>query len=291
MCARPDARRQCVVRRVLRRPDRRDHPQGQQLHVFALPTVSTYAYAPTAQALTYGPDGNVWFLDTDNGRDRPRSPPSGTFTMYGVPGGLAISGSSLTAGPDGALSFTGTHARTRSGASPSTERSPSTRSPATRPHPASIATGPDGNLWIASTDSRETDGRELITRITPSDLTPIPWPKTVRERRQRHRRSRERASGRESRSTATDAQFTGASAISRQWLRCTTRSGPTEPGLHRRSAGRRRASYHVTPADVGDTLAFQDTAANPAGDTVVVDSATTAAVAPAVASRGWVRGV
>ena len=47
-------------------------PQGHSCTSSRYPTSSTSAFAPTAQALTYGPDGNVWFLDTDNGADRPR---------------------------------------------------------------------------------------------------------------------------------------------------------------------------------------------------------------------------
>ncbi len=252
-------------------------PQGQLL-TFALPT-DTSGYAPTAQNLTYGPDGNVWFLDIDNGRIG-RVTPSGTFTMYGVPGGLGA-GSSLTAGPDGALWFTGLAANTI-GRITVNGTLTEYQIPGDATAPTSIATGPDGNLWIAATDSRETDGRELITRITPSDLVQIPWP-----RPSVNAGSVPQISGTAQVGvtlTATDAQFTGASALSRQWLRC------TQPGAAPPSpdctpiGGPTGTSYQVTPADLGDTLAYEDTAANPAGDTTVVDSATTAAVAPAVGS-------
>jgi hypothetical protein len=149
-------------------------PQGTLLE-FPLPPAGRLG--ATAQDLTYGPDGNVWFLDPQTGRIG-RVTAAGIFTTYALPMAPGAGPQGLTVGPDGALWFTGLGSNLIGRITVDGSLS-EYRLPGDGESPMSIATGPDGNLWLTATDSRETDMRELIIRVIPSDLVLVDGPTQI----------------------------------------------------------------------------------------------------------------
>jgi streptogramin lyase len=116
-----------------------------------------------AQAITAGPDGNVWF--TEAGGLPPavgRITPDGTITEFPLPG--PRSGVAITAGPDGNVWFT------EEGESPQIGRITPDGTVTEFPLAGlgfaelrGITAGPDGNLWFTATNF----GADEIGRITP----------------------------------------------------------------------------------------------------------------------------
>lgn len=107
------------------------------------------------QSITSGPDGNVWFIITDeaNGYDEiGKIAPSGSITRYHLPSAYSFSGTynyywnAIVAAPDGNLWFTEANGNRIGKISTSgviTEYS----LPAST-NPQNIGVGPDGNLWL-----------------------------------------------------------------------------------------------------------------------------------------------
>jgi streptogramin lyase len=117
---------------------------------------------PTANirttGITNGPDGAIWFTESDQGDDDTRRgvrrmggkvgrmTTSGTFTEFAIPTADSAPGS-ITAGPDGALWFTegkGNKIGRVSTSGAFTEYA----LPSARSGPARITVGPDGALWF-----------------------------------------------------------------------------------------------------------------------------------------------
>ena len=116
-----------------------------------------------AYGITAGPDGNVWFTEVDN---IGKITPTGQITEFRIFRGA----NSITAGPDGNLWFTEDELDMIGRITPTgkiTEFSlPLTKSQSGPPNgqsgPMSITAGPDGNLWFIEHDAH------MIGRITPT---------------------------------------------------------------------------------------------------------------------------
>jgi streptogramin lyase len=128
--------------------------------------VSSFNVSGYTEAITPGPDGNIWVRESardsaDVGRIA-RITRKGAVTEFPV--GRRVAGGGITAGPDGNLWFT----------EPNTARigriTPTgvvTWFPTGGgPSPWAITAGPDGNLWFTEVDFRER-GADRIGRITP----------------------------------------------------------------------------------------------------------------------------
>ncbi len=127
-----------------------------------------------ADALTIGPDGNIWFADRP-GNAVGAITPAGVVTEYKIPsaaGGNA-GPSSITTGADGNLWFTdpGAHAIGRVTPSGQVRLYPIAARYAT---PNAIASGPNGDLWFTETDP----SGPAIGRFSPAGgpVTQIPLP-------------------------------------------------------------------------------------------------------------------
>jgi virginiamycin B lyase len=129
---------------------------GQTITEYPIPTA-----ASGPQAITSGPDGNLWFTEQD-GNKIGRVTPGLSFTEITVPT-PASHPFGITPGPDGNLWFTENFASKIGRITPAgtiTELP----LPTAGSGPREITTGPDGNLWFV-----ETSGNR-IGRITPSGL-------------------------------------------------------------------------------------------------------------------------
>jgi uncharacterized protein (TIGR03437 family) len=129
--------------------------------LWAQPTIVEYPI-PTSgsnpQAITAGPDGNLWFVETA-GNKIGKIAPTGTITEYSIATANAQP-SAITQGPDGNLWFTeagaGNVGRISTGGTITEYAIPLFGAP------GGIAAGPDGNLWFTGYLSGE------IGKITPS---------------------------------------------------------------------------------------------------------------------------
>lgn len=128
---------------------------------FALPTPGRYSASP--QAITRGPDGNLWFTDGAQATIG-RITPAGAIAEFPLLDSQRRAGG-ITGGPDGNLWFTETTLPSESGGwiGRMTPGGQITEYPLPTPNsaPYGITVGPDGNLWFA-----ETQGRR-IGRVTP----------------------------------------------------------------------------------------------------------------------------
>lgn len=138
-------------------------------------TITSYSI-PTAKSapggLAAGPDGNLWFTET-NGNRIGRITPTGTITEFAIPTANAGLGR-IAAGPDGNLWFIEVIAnqigRITTAGAVSEFRLPQTEN-ATIGLTPGITAGPDGNLWFVTIDGVN------IGRITPGGVVtefPIP---------------------------------------------------------------------------------------------------------------------
>ncbi len=123
--------------------DALDNLTGQAgvVNEFATPTASS---GPSG--ITYGPDGNVWFVETNIGKIA-RIAPDGTMTEFALPS----SGSrplGITTGPDGNLWFTEFNANKIGMISPDGSTIMEFPLPTLNSGPEGIVAGPDGNLWF-----------------------------------------------------------------------------------------------------------------------------------------------
>jgi streptogramin lyase len=134
---------------------------------FPLPAVNGPSMEPS---LTVGPDGNLWFPDS-NGIGR--ITPAGDITEFPLPAGLGYPGG-LTVGPDGNLWFPDSNGIGRITPAGAITEFPL---PAGHGSPGGLTVGPDGNLWFF--EYTET-GSSAIGRIMPAGgLTEFPLPTPV----------------------------------------------------------------------------------------------------------------
>ncbi len=107
-----------------------------------------------ARAMTRGPDGNVWFLETSGDGSRSwiaRSTPLGQVTEFATPSPVGPGGQ-IAAGPDGNLWFTvpfvGEALLDRLGRVTPGGSITEFVTPTPRSGPAGITAGSDGNVWL-----------------------------------------------------------------------------------------------------------------------------------------------
>jgi len=119
--------------------------------------------------ITSGPDGNLWFTETNNYSKIGKITPSGTITTYSLPADRISDG--ITSGPDGNLWFSGGYFIGK--ITPSGTFTPYFLSGYnTGSSFNNITSGPDGNLWFTETTSIgkiTTSG--TITHYSLSDVT------------------------------------------------------------------------------------------------------------------------
>ena len=116
----------------------------------------------TANAITAGPDGALWFTDGSHARVF-RVTTAGAFTGFTVDGlTQSFSGlSGITAGPDGALWFTGVTGKVGRITTAGAVTEFAVLGPDTGDQ---ITTGPDGNLWVGDSAS------QAVVRVTPAGV-------------------------------------------------------------------------------------------------------------------------
>ncbi len=115
--------------------------QAAVINEFATPTANS---GPSG--ITFGPDGNVWFVEVNTGKIG-RITPDGTITEFTLPS----SGSrplGITAGPDGNLWFTEFGLNRIGMISPDGGVIREFTLPMANSGPEGIVAGPDGNLWF-----------------------------------------------------------------------------------------------------------------------------------------------
>ena len=113
------------------------------------PTTSkpTDLYGPNA--ITIGPDGNLWFTEVWGNKIGKISPKDGKITEYNVSSATRNMNSGpidITAGPDGNLWFTGSNKIGK--ISPKTGKVTEYDIPSANIGTNGIIAGPDGNLWF-----------------------------------------------------------------------------------------------------------------------------------------------
>lgn len=125
------------------------------------------------RGITTGPDGNLWFVEEDNGIGR--ITPSGQITEFPLP--QPSYPSAITTGSDGNLWFTQGRPARISKMTPAgqvTEFQLPEGTLKNRDRPAGITAGPDGNIWFTQASNREGTAGS-IGRITPSgQITEFP---------------------------------------------------------------------------------------------------------------------
>lgn len=112
-------------------------------------------------AITAGPDGNVWFTES-NANKIGRITPSGTITEFAIPtGGAHPSG--IVTGPDGNLWFSEQRLSPLAaiGRIDPSGRITEFRLPRVDTYPGQVVSGPDGRLWF-------TDGLGAVGTIAPN---------------------------------------------------------------------------------------------------------------------------
>src|SRR5579859_260674 len=121
--------------------------------------------ATGAAAMTVGPDGNLWFTET-NTNTIGRLTPAGQITEFPLPQSIDLP-IDITAGPDGNLWLA-----LQTGIGRITPAGQITEFPVQSSHfqgTIAITTGPDGNLWFTE------QGSDKVGRITPTgQITEFP---------------------------------------------------------------------------------------------------------------------
>ncbi len=127
---------------------------------FPLPSGSSLP-ALSPQAITTGPDGNIWFTDPGANAIGTINPTTHAISLFTVPTANAgLTG--ITAGPDGNLWFSEQTADKIGMINPTTHAISSFTLPTANAGPRAITAGPDGNLWF-------TEGRAYqIGEINPT---------------------------------------------------------------------------------------------------------------------------
>jgi virginiamycin B lyase len=136
-------------------------------------TVYSHVLQALPYAITAGPDGALWFMETTPSNDNSigRVTTDGDFAEYPLPDpGALIDASGIVAGPDGNLWFTQAGAQEIGTITPDGETI--TAYPTTGFLPAGITVGPDGALWF--TEGGTAIGLGQIT--TDGDVTQFAIP-------------------------------------------------------------------------------------------------------------------
>jgi virginiamycin B lyase len=145
---------------------------GRALGVGGPPTFGYPLVSGTfAQAMTTGPDGNIWFSGANRFNDSfviGKVTLEGDVTEYPLP--VSSGRGSIVSGPDGNLWFV-EQAANAIGRITTEGEVTSFPLPGSEGGPTAIAAGPDGNLWFTE------DAADKVGRITPSgQITEFPLP-------------------------------------------------------------------------------------------------------------------
>jgi virginiamycin B lyase len=147
----------------------RSCPQLTALEDRTLLSVSIYEFGAnispksTPYTIAAGPDGNLWFTETDADRIG-RITPTGVVTEFakGISAGSELL--AITAGPDGNLWFTESKAGRIGRITPTGVVTEFDKGISAGSQPLDITAGPDGNLWFTEY------GLNRIARITPAGV-------------------------------------------------------------------------------------------------------------------------
>lgn len=146
---------------------------GGAITEFTLPTGGTRRTASRPFGITAGPDGALWFTDTNLGKIG-RMTTGGALTQFAVPQGQP---QGITSGPDGNLWFTANGGQTAllerlSPTGAFTQFTAATGVDGVSVG-AALAVGPDGALWFSDYDSLTGVG-SLVRGTTVGDITTVP---------------------------------------------------------------------------------------------------------------------
>jgi len=224
-----------------RRGDRTDHPDRHDHHVY------DPDHERCARTITTGPDGNLWFTET-NANQIGRITPSGTITEFPIPAPFTNL-AAITSGPDGNLWFTNWFPfgiPIGSGLGPEVGRITTAGlvSETAGPAGVGITAGPDGNLWIA--------GGGFTIRFPPLLIPENTSPPSI-------------AGAPVQGSTLSEehGRWTNSPTIyAYQWERCATSSGPP---VCSKIPGATTADYTLSGSDVGYGVRVDETAITSAG--------------------------
>jgi len=137
---------------------------GQSFVEYPIPTPNT-----GPEALTTGPDGNVWFVEL-RGNNIGRITPSGVITEFPIPTASPGAFGGIVTGPDGALWFT-EQTSNKIGRIATSGSITEFTVPTASSLPTGIAAGPDGNLWFA-----EVGANKIGKLTTGGTFTEFPVP-------------------------------------------------------------------------------------------------------------------
>lgn len=134
----------------------RSQPCLEALEARCLLTISEFA-TPTRlagpEAITAGPDGNLWFTESDANQIG-KITPSGSITEFAIR--TANAGlTDITAGPDGNLWFTETATNQIGRITPDGSQVTEFKVPTRNSQPTEILTGPDGDLWFEESNTNQ----------------------------------------------------------------------------------------------------------------------------------------
>jgi streptogramin lyase len=147
-------------------------PEGKAVSSQTL-TILTDWHSP--EAITTGPDGNLWFTEEVGSNSLGQITPTGTVTQFSIlsiPPALPAGPGTIAAGPDGNLWLVDL---TNNAIDRVTPGGQETQFPLPTPAsgPQSITAGPDGNLWF----TEYSGPANSIGRITPAGtITEFPLP-------------------------------------------------------------------------------------------------------------------
>lgn len=139
-------------------------PPADDVGEFRLPAGSR------PEAITTGPDGNLWFTVMGPAQAIGRITPAGAITTYPLP--YSDFGSQMwgiAAGPDGNVWFT--HTFGGNGIGRITPAGVITQFPVTNDAPVGIAAGPDGNMWFTANSAI---GKISMTGAITNYPLPVP---------------------------------------------------------------------------------------------------------------------
>jgi streptogramin lyase len=164
-----------LVRTVDGQVDRMS-PSGELLNQYLLPSGNTKSTTSVPDAITTGPDGNLWFADTQQRRIYSITTGGTLSAPFQVPVGSPVA---IAFGPDRNLWITanffgagGSRVDRMTTAGAFTEFPVPADSSTNGDSVGAITAGPDGNMWFTNYDMFSSLGR--IWKITPSgQLTPF----------------------------------------------------------------------------------------------------------------------
>lgn len=136
------------------------------INEFTLPTGATRRTASNPAGIATGPDGALWFADSNLGKIG-RITTNGSVSQFTVPQGAPAA---ITQGPDGAMWFTANYTPAGRIGRITMQGSVNEFTVPAGPNgvtiTASIVAGADGNLWTSTWDPSSSTG--AILRVTPS---------------------------------------------------------------------------------------------------------------------------